>query len=176
LKTTAYLLLALITGSSCYKNPSKSAGPSKAGTASHHAIASKKSYADREISISRMNTDIFNYVNAYRREKGLKPLQLLPVAATEAQRHSLNMATRRVPFGHAGFDHRATVIANQLNGSSSTGENVAYGKMTAFEVLTTWLKSAGHRENIEGPFTYTGIGVAKDSRGIVYYTQIFVKK
>ena len=48
--------------------------------------------------------------------------------------------------------------------------------MTSKQVIDAWLKSPAHKANIEGAFDYTGAGVAKDSRGVVYYTQIFVKK
>jgi uncharacterized protein YkwD len=32
----------------------------------------------------------------------------------------------------------------------------------------------GHRKNIEGPYEVTGIGVARNAQGEVYFTQIFV--
>ncbi len=103
-------------------------------------------------------------------------MRLLALAASEAARHSSDMARKKVPFGHNGFNQRAVAIANELKGTSSTGENIAFGKMTWKQVIDAWLKSAEHKANIEGPFNYTGVGVAKDSRGVVYYTQIFVKK
>jgi uncharacterized protein YkwD len=37
-----------------------------------------------------------------------------------------------------------------------------------------WLESPGHRENIEGPYELTGVGVASNAKGEVYFTQIFV--
>ena len=123
-----------------------------------------------------MSADIINGVNAYRKTKGLPPLHLLALATSEAAAHSNNMASKKVPFGHAGFNQRAIDIANELHGTSSTGENVAYGKMTWKQVIDAWLKSPEHKANIEGNFDYTGVGVAKDSKGVVYYTQIFVAK
>jgi uncharacterized protein YkwD len=122
-----------------------------------------------------MNADMINDVNEYRKSKGLPPMQLLAIAASEAARHSSNMAAKKVAFGHAGFNQRAINIANELHGTSSTGENIAFGKMTSKQVIDAWLKNPDHKANIEGPFNYTGAGVAKDSRGVVYYTQIFVK-
>jgi uncharacterized protein YkwD len=123
-----------------------------------------------------MNADIINGVNAYRKSKGLPPMQLLALAASEAVRHSSDMASRKIAFGHAGFNQRAIAIANELHGTSSTGENIAFGKMSWKQVIDAWLKSPDHKANIEGAFNYTGVGVAKDSKGVVYYTQIFVKK
>lgn len=134
------------------------------------------SYRDKFVSTATMNADIINGVNEYRKTRGLPPLHLLSIAASEAARHSSNMAAKKVAFGHAGFNQRAISIANELKGTSSTGENIAFGKMTWKQVIDAWLKSPDHKANIEGPFNYTGVGVAKDSRGVVYYTQIFVKK
>ncbi len=123
-----------------------------------------------------MNADIINGVNEYRKSKGLPALHLLSIASLQAANHSNNMALKKVAFGHAGFNQRAIAIANELHGTSSTGENVAFGKLTAKQVIEAWLKSPDHKANIEGPFYYTGVGVARDSRGVVYYTQLFVKK
>ena len=53
-------------------------------------------------------------------------------------------------------------------------ENVAYGANTAREVVTLWKNSPGHRRNMLGNFKYIGIGTAKDSKGQIYYTEIFV--
>ena len=145
-------------------------------TASPAATSRNAAYREASISTATMNSDIINGVNAYRKTKGLPPLQLMALAASEAARHSSNMASKKVPFGHAGFNQRAIAIANELHGTSATGENVAFGKMTWKQVIDAWLKSPEHKANIEGAFNYTGVGVAKDSRGVVYYTQIFVAK
>jgi len=149
---------------------------SKSSTPSRTTPTRTVSYRDKVVSTTNMNADIINFVNDHRRTKGLPPLKILSVATMEAARHSQDMASKRVKFGHDGFKQRAIAIANELKGTSSTGENVATGKMTAREVVNEWLKSPAHKANIEGRFEYTGVGVAKNSAGVVYYTQIFVKK
>ena len=158
-----FTCLSLCIVSSCSKpgNPSRAEVPA---------------YREKIISTVNMNADIINLVNQIRQAKHLPPLRILPSASFEAARHSQDMAAKRVPFGHDGFKQRAIALANELNGSSATGENVATGKMTAKEVVAAWLKSSAHRANIEGDFTYTGVGVAKDNRGVLYYTEMFVKK
>jgi uncharacterized protein YkwD len=50
---------------------------------------------------------------------------------------------------------------------------VASGQMTAREVVNGWLKSPGHKKNIEGNFVLTGIGYARSKKGDIYFTQIF---
>ncbi|MEB3337507.1 MAG: hypothetical protein VKJ46_08605 [Leptolyngbyaceae bacterium] len=36
------------------------------------------------------------------------------------------------------------------------------------------MKSPGHLKNIKGQYNLTGIGIAKDSQGKYYFTQIFI--
>jgi uncharacterized protein YkwD len=128
-----------------------------------------------EISIVNMENDILNYVNLHRKSLQLKPLQLNAIESTVAGTHSSNMASGKTPFGHAGMQKRINIISRQLGFISSSGENVAFGQMNAKEVVNTWLASPGHRRNIEGDYILTGIGVAKDKKGNVYYTEIFTR-
>ena len=116
---------------------------------------------------------ILGLVNDYRRKKGLPALENNFVIATEARRHTVSMATHSVPFGHNGFPYRTKVITSKVPGITATAENVAYGSRTAEEVVAGWLKSPGHKKNIEGNFKLTGIGVARDSKAVLYFTQIF---
>ena len=37
-----------------------------------------------------------------------------------------------------------------------------------------WLASRAHRENLDGPYDLTGIGVARSRSGEVFFTQFFV--
>jgi len=41
--------------------------------------------------------------------------------------------------------------------------------------VSGWLNSTGHRNNIEGNYDLTGVGVAKSSDGKYYLTQMFAK-
>jgi uncharacterized protein YkwD len=120
-----------------------------------------------------MADEILRYMNAYRRKKGLPPMAMNAVMTAEAQKHSENMAARRTSFGHNGFQHRLKRISPALNGLSAAAENVALGSTTAKEVVDNWLKSSVHRRNIEGQYNLTGIGVAADKKGVLYFTQIF---
>jgi uncharacterized protein YkwD len=120
-----------------------------------------------------MANDVLKYVNDYRRKKGLSPLVMNNVMSAEALKHSQNMASRRTSFGHSGFDSRSNRISSAISGISEIGENVSMGSTSAKEVVDNWLRSAVHRENIEGRYKITGIGIAADKRGILYFTQIF---
>ena len=116
---------------------------------------------------------ILGLVNDHRKKKGLPALESNFVIETEARRHTMSMATHSVPFGHNGFSYRSKVITTKVPGTSATAENVAYGSKTAEEVVAGWLKSPGHKKNIEGKFRLTGIGVARDAKSVLYFTQIF---
>jgi uncharacterized protein YkwD len=120
-----------------------------------------------------MADEILQYINTYRRKKGLPPMAMNAVMSAEAQKHSENMAARRTTFGHNGFQHRYKRISSALNGISGVGENVAMGSKTAKEAVDNWLTSSMHKKNIEGAYNLTGIGVAADKKGTLYFTQLF---
>ncbi len=119
---------------------------------------------------------ILRLINEHRTEMALKPLVMNKAISNVAAGHSRNMATEKVPFGHKGFDDRMDLLAEKLKPTSSFAENVAYGATTADEAYDLWINSPGHRQNIEGDFNLTGIGIVKSKSGDLYYTQIFVKK
>ncbi|HMH21567.1 MAG TPA: CAP domain-containing protein [Puia sp.] len=124
---------------------------------------------------SNIDKGILYYVNLHRHAMGLPLLQLNKVESEIAAGHSKDMASGRTPFGHMGLQSRVDAISRQLGPVSSTGENVALGQRSPKEVVADWLQSPGHRKNIEGDFKWTGIGLARDSKGVIYYTQIFTR-
>jgi len=128
--------------------------------------------ASRQRDLETMETDILKYVNEDRTAHGLSPLQMNELESSLAAKHSRDMSVGKVKFGHDGFNARAKTIQKEL-GSIEVGENVAEGSMTAREVVDGWLHSPGHKKNIEGNFTLTGIGYASDKKGDIYFTQIF---
>ena len=110
---------------------------------------------------------------------GLPPLAYDARIAEIARRHSEDMAAGRVPAGHDGFEARRRAIAKTIP-LRGIAENVAYNDYPLSRTVTTavsgWLGSRGHRENIEGGYETTGVGIAGDGRGTWYYTQIFVRR
>lgn len=125
-----------------------------------------------ERKLKTMESDILKYVNEDRIAQGLSALQMNQLESSLAAKHSLDMSVGKVKFGHDGFNTRAKTIQKEL-GSIEVGENVAEGSMTAREVVDGWLHSPGHKKNIEGNFTLTGIGYAANKKGDIYFTQIF---
>lgn len=127
-----------------------------------------------EINVSNINENILLYINQYRQNKKLDPLQLDSSLSAIALQHSVNMANKKVAFGHDGFEDRMQVITTIFSDMKASAENVAYGKLSAEAVVKGWINSPHHKKNIEGNYNLTGIGVAKDSKGISYFTQIFI--
>ncbi len=126
-------------------------------------------------NVADMQQDILLNINQYRRSIGQPALVLLTAANQQAAKHSANMAHKLTAFGHTGFEARAAAVSKSLGATvSAAAENVAVGKLTAAQVVAGWLHSPGHKKNISGNFTYTGIGYAVDAGGIIYFTQIFI--
>jgi uncharacterized protein YkwD len=124
-----------------------------------------------------MIRDIHHLVNKHRNEVGLKSLEYNNYMEEIATKHSRNMASGKVPFGHDGFNKRAAILMKKIN-AEEVGENVAYGSgnITVQEIVKAWLESPGHRKNIEGNYNETGIGIATSKDGTLFYTQIFCRR
>lgn len=119
---------------------------------------------------------VFLLVNKYRQSKGLAELAVHEALQKEARNHSSNMALGIVSVGHDGFTERVGAIERKIR-YRSAAENVGFNQGYEDPVQVAvegWLKSKEHRENIEGAFNLTGIGVAKVGSDTFYFTQIFI--
>ncbi|MDQ2753480.1 MAG: CAP domain-containing protein [Bacteroidota bacterium] len=132
--------------------------------------------AYNRIDLTNINSRILQLVNEHRQSIGKEALKMIDVASTQAAQHSRDMMNGSIPFGHEEFEKRVDAIKNNVGFINAAGENVAYGQLTADAVVDGWLHSPGHRKNIEGDYNLTGIGVAQNGEGVVYFTQIFVLK
>ncbi|NJD61730.1 MAG: CAP domain-containing protein [Deltaproteobacteria bacterium] len=130
-------------------------------------------------SVAALESRTFKLVNDHRSAIGLAPLVHDARIAAVARRHSRNMAEGRVPAGHDGFETRRRDISKRipLRGiAENVGANDYPRSDTVRAAVSGWLESRGHRENIEGRYDLTGVGIARDSRGVYYYTQIFIRR
>lgn len=118
---------------------------------------------------------ILIHINQYRLKKGLSALTMNQQMIIEAKQHSQEMASHKIPFGHQKFMERINRLHKTIKNSGAGAENVAYNYKDARDVVTNWLKSPGHKRNIDGNYDITGIGVARDSKGKLYFTQLFLK-
>ncbi|MBW4421966.1 MAG: CAP domain-containing protein [Myxacorys californica WJT36-NPBG1] len=150
--------------------------------------------------------DVFQQINGYRAKRGLKALAWDAQLAKKAREHSKEMANKAIPMGHAGFENRVKGIQKTIQKAvifpldqdsvdqnsdervkntakrgffRAAAENVAYNMgydNPAAKAVQGWLTSSGHRHNIEGQYTVTGVGVSKNVKGEYYFTQIFIKQ
>lgn len=125
---------------------------------------------------SALEQSIHQQINQYRKSHNLPSLTLDPTISEQARIHSKNMASDRVPFSHQGFEQRVKAIGSAIP-YRQAAENVAFNKGygdPAQQAVQGWIKSTGHRINIEGQYNLTGIGIAKNAKGEYYFTQIFI--
>jgi uncharacterized protein YkwD len=132
---------------------------------------------DDETTIEpEIEAQVHSLINEYRIASGLQPLMMNTIITDQCRLHSQNMALKKVELGHKGFTERVDKIKQSISWKSAA-ENVAYNndnQNAAQTVVTGWLNSPGHRNNIEGTYNLTGIGVIKTEEGFYYFTQIFI--
>ena len=128
--------------------------------------------------VAAMEKSVHQQINKYRSSKGLPLLKLDGKISAIARQHSQKMADKKVAFGHNGSNSRYQKISEFIRWSG-VAENVAYNmgyKNPGKNAVTGWIKSSGHRRNMVGKYQVTGIGVAKNSKGEYYFTQLFVSQ
>ena len=127
-----------------------------------------------EYNYNTIEIEILDEINLYRSALGLTELKPMINLSFESELHNeymIDMGT----VSHDNFSQRASVIIQKV-GAREVAENVGYGYRTSQAVVNAWLKSKGHRENVEGDFTHFGISVRQDEEGKNYFTNIFIKK
>jgi len=152
--------------------PSNAAGRRPAVTPTEDAGASPRSRGGS----AALEQAVVALVNRHRRTRGLPPLTADARIGHQARLHSAAMAAGRTPLGHGGFADRVAAL-RRVMACRRTAENVAFNqghRDPAAVAVRGWLTSRGHRENIEGAYELTGVGVASNAAGEVYFTQIFV--
>lgn len=128
-------------------------------------------------SILAMEDDVNSLVNNHRVALGLPALIHETARRRCARGHSRHMTGA----SHDFFDHQnpeGDLPWDRMTKNGITygcaGENIAYGYGTAAAVVDAWLKSDGHRANIERPqYKRTGVGYQTGAPGSTYYTQVF---
>jgi len=118
---------------------------------------------------------VLELTNQAREKEKLPPLKLNAVLTEVARGHSTNMA-KQGELNHvldgkkpnervkaAGYDY------------AWMGENIGQTDGdTPATVFTMWMESKIHRENIlKKEYEEIGVGVAKNDKGEIYYTQVF---
>jgi uncharacterized protein YkwD len=140
--------------------------------AAQPAYAAKDKASNKDVKA--IAKEVHQQINRYRAKNGLAALAWNEALSTQAAKHSQNMASGKVSFGHDGFPDRLKRSKVAYNGAAeNVSSNSGFAK-PADQAVKDWLKSAAHKSNIDGDYTKTGIGVARNARGELYFTQIFI--
>lgn len=126
------------------------------------------------VSYSNVELEVLELVNIHRSEKGLSELELLDEISQQADTHTFHMIEEN-NVCHDNFGNRYTSLVGSID-AQAVSENVAFGFRTAEAVVNAWIKSDGHRKNMEGDHTHFGISIDSNEEGKNYFTNIFVKK
>jgi uncharacterized protein YkwD len=121
----------------------------------------------RDYSSTRLDAEkARELVNAYRREKGLRPLKLQPALTEAARAHSRDLA-KWDRISHYGSDGSNPWDRVKRTGYSArlAAENVGTGQVTIEEVINGWKASPGHNKNLLLPEAeHMGIALVQDPK------------
>ena len=112
--------------------------------------APRGALADRDFSRSMLNAELArDKINAYRKQKGLKPVRLNVALTAAAKAHSRDLAKwdRISHFGSDGSNPWDRVKRAGYN-AKLAAENVGTGQVDFDEVLKGWKNSPGHNKNL----------------------------
>lgn len=121
--------------------------------------------------------DMVRQTNLQRRALGLAELRRSPALMQAAQLHADQMASAQ-RMAHDLPGARYPTLRHRLEGVAyswrAIAENVAEGYTDASSVVTGWMKSTGHRENIVSTqFNEMGAGMATSTSGRRFWVQVF---
>ncbi|MEV6303608.1 CAP domain-containing protein [Actinoplanes sp. NPDC051861] len=114
-------------------------------------------------------------VNRNRRDHGCGTIAVDRRLIDAANRHAADMA-RRGYFDHEDprGDRAGSRVARAGYDWKRYGENIARGQNTPYEVVTDWMNSPEHRENIlDCRLDEMGVGLAFDDDDTPYWVQDF---
>jgi uncharacterized protein YkwD len=145
------------------------------GLVFYAAAQTKDKKSGPKFELTEDERTILDLTNAAREKEKLPPLKPNRILTEVARVHSANMA-KKGEMNHvldgkrpdqrvaaAGYDFRAV------------GENIAAGEGWSLEdVFKGWMESPEHKANIlRKEYREIGIGIARDGKDQVYYTQVF---
>lgn len=129
------------------------------------------------VTTTAQENEVARLVNVQRANAGLHQLKLNWQLCRVARYKSADMANKGY-FSHQSPTYGSPFQMMESFGLrfSAAGENIAYGQRTPAEVMNAWMNSPGHRSNImNGTYSEIGVGLARNSSGVCYWTQQFMK-
>ena len=120
-----------------------------------------------------LSEKVIALVNSYRSQHGLSSVSYDATLAKAANVRAKELVSS---FSHTRPNGTRCFTAFDEAGVSyrGAGENIAMGQSSAEAVMSDWMKSEGHRENIlNANFTKIAVGVYEGSDGRLYWAQEF---
>jgi uncharacterized protein YkwD len=141
----------------------------------------KKDEKKDELKLTKEERELIDLTNAERKKAWLnpfapnpRPLAPNPQLMAAARAHAANMAKQEKAehvLDEKGHTDRAKDAGYKYG---YLGENVAWNQDTPKEVMSDWMNSKVHKENILKPeYTEIGVAVAKSKKGEPYWVQLF---
>jgi uncharacterized protein YkwD len=121
-----------------------------------------------------LTSQVVTMTNQLRGTAGCGQLDVDQDLIVASERQSWYMAETR-NFSHIGWGGSTFITRAQVAGyEQPAGENIAWGYLTAEEVMAAWMASPGHRANILNCATKSiGAGVTYATDGTPYYAEVF---
>jgi len=126
-------------------------------------------------TVSQYVQQVIDLTNEQRRKNGLPALKADTQLSSVAQKKAVDMQQNNY-FSHTSPTYGSPFDMMRDFGVTykAAGENIAQGQRTPQEVVTAWMNSEGHRENILST-KYTNIGVGFEQSGN-HWSQMFIGK
>jgi uncharacterized protein YkwD len=118
---------------------------------------------------------LLGLINEHRSALGVSGLTSQSQLEAAAQSHSQDQATNQFS-DHTGTDGKFIDARMKAFGYTPEwwAENIYYGGASASEVFNWWKSSPGHNSNmLSSNYTEIGLGVARSSAGVWYWTAKF---
>lgn len=143
-----------------------------------NAACSGESLTYSAANEAAMSDAVTCLLNAERTSRGLPALARDIKLDTAARNHSADMANNNY------FDHNSqdgTTFSQRITNAGytwvSAGENIAAGQRTPRAVMSAWMGSEGHCQNIlSGSWADLGVGVASGGSYGIYWTHDFARR
>ncbi len=125
-------------------------------------------------STPNIEAEILRLINNHRTNKNLTKLEISSIIKKQTDDHT-NYMIAKGQISHDDFKKRSDYL-KQNDNAKVMAENVATGYPTPKAVVEGWLKSDGHRKNIEGNYTHFNVTAKQNNSGAWFYTNIFTRK
>ena len=150
-----------------------------------HSTANSNNYGNgdstnkvsQNSNLSANAQEVIKLVNKERNAAGLSALTENSRLSEAAQAKAEDMMKNGY-FSHTSPTYGSPFEMMKTFGITykSAGENIAKGQKTPAAVMNGWMNSSGHRANIlNASYEQIGVGFCKDSSGVTYWVQMFIR-